>query len=135
MMFSAHVVLGGGDEALDALDVPAAVVLQDCPGAAGADVGAGVGLGEHHRGAPVAVDHVPGDLLVALGAVAVEDGREAGAGGVEVDRRVGAEHELGDRPLEAGGYRLPAELRGDLEPEPLGVHVALVRRREVRAAS
>ena len=47
-----EVVLGAGDEALDALDVPRAVGLRDRLGAAGADVGARVGLGQHHRGAP-----------------------------------------------------------------------------------
>ena len=44
-----------GDEALDAVDVPGAVGLLDGLGAAGADVGAGVGLGEHHGGAPAAL--------------------------------------------------------------------------------
>ncbi len=39
--------------------------------AAGADVGAGVRLGEHHGGAPLAVDDELGDRLVALVAVAV----------------------------------------------------------------
>ena len=34
-------------------------------GAAGADVGAGVGLGEHHRGAPLAVDDVAGRSAVS----------------------------------------------------------------------
>ena len=55
-------------------------------GAAGADVGAGVGLGEHHGGAPAAVDDVLGDLLVALVAVAVDDARERRAGAVHPDR-------------------------------------------------
>ena len=53
-----HVVLGRGDEPLDALDVPGAVALLGGLGAAGADVGAGVRLGEHHRGAPLLLDHV-----------------------------------------------------------------------------
>ena len=52
-----QVVLAGGDEALHAVDVPGAVRLRDGLGAAGADVGAGVGLGEHHRRAPAALDH------------------------------------------------------------------------------
>ena len=41
-------------------------------GAAGAHVGPGVGLGEHHRGDPALVDDQLGDLLVALVAVAVD---------------------------------------------------------------
>ena len=66
-------MLGAGDEALDALDVPGAVGLLGGLGAAGADVGAGVGLGEHHGRAPLAVDHPLGDLLLLLGAQPVED--------------------------------------------------------------
>ena len=42
----------GGDEALHAVDVPGAVLLLDGLGAAGADVGTGVGLGEHHGRGP-----------------------------------------------------------------------------------
>ena len=44
-----------GDEALHTVDVPGAVVLLDGLGPAGADVGTGVGLGEHHGGAPAAL--------------------------------------------------------------------------------
>ncbi len=73
-----HVVLARGDEALDTLDVPGAVLVREGLGAAGADVGTRVGLGQHHRGAPLAVDHVLRDLLVALGAVLEHDAREGG---------------------------------------------------------
>ena len=56
------VVLGRRDEPLNALDVPHIAVdvggLRD----ARADVGAGVGFGEHHRGAPVPFDHRPGRI-------------------------------------------------------------------------
>jgi hypothetical protein len=122
-----HVVLGRGDEALDALDVPRAVLVGEGLGAAGADVGAGIGLGEHHRGAPLAVDHVLGDLLVAVGAVLEHDAGEAGAGGVHPHRCVGAQDELGARPDERGGAALAAHLLGDLDAPPLGVHPGLVR--------
>ena len=47
--------VGGGDEPFDAVDVPGAVVLLDRFGPAGADVRAGVRLGEHHGGAPTAL--------------------------------------------------------------------------------
>ena len=66
-----------GDEALHAVDVPGAVVLLDGLGAAGADVGAGVGLGEHHGGAPAALGGDAGPLLLLLGAEVVEDVGEA----------------------------------------------------------
>ena len=46
-----------GDEPLDAVEVPGAVGLLDRLGAAGADVRSGVGFGEHHGGAPIALDH------------------------------------------------------------------------------
>ena len=95
-------------------------------GAAGADVGAGVRLGEHHRGAPLAVDDVLGDLLVALVAVAVHDARERRAGAVHPDRGVGAEHQLADRPVQARGGGGAAELGQRAEAPVLGVHPGLV---------
>ena len=68
----------GGDEALDAVDVPGAVVLLDGLGAAGADVRTGVRLGEHHGRAPAALGGQHGPLLLLLGAEVVEDLGEAG---------------------------------------------------------
>ena len=65
------------------------------------DVGAGVGLGEDHRGHPAVVDDVLGDLLVPLVAVAVDDAGERRAGAVHPDGGVGAEHHLADGPAEA----------------------------------
>ena len=101
----AQVALARGDEALHAGDVPGAVVVGGGPGAAGAHVGAGVGLGEHHGGVPALVDDVLGDLLVALVAVAVHDSGEHRAGAVHPDGRVGAEHQLAERPADARGSR------------------------------
>ena len=127
----AEVALGRGDEALDALDVPGAVVVRGGLGAAGAHVGAGVGLGEHHRGDPALVDDELGDLLVPLVAVAVEHAREHRAGAVHPDGGVGAEHHLADRPVEAGRGRRAAELGHGAEAPVLGVHpgaVALLER-------
>src|SRR5450756_3247254 len=76
------VPLRRGDEALHALDVPAAVGLLERPGAAGADVGAGVWLGEDHRRAPPPVDHQLSQLLLLWRAQPVDDGAEPGAGHV-----------------------------------------------------
>ena len=66
------------------------------------------------------------DPLVPLVAVAVDDVREAGSGGVHPDRGVGAEHQLAEGPHEARGGRLAAELLEDLQAPPLGVHPRLV---------
>src|SRR4029079_262236 len=106
----AEVALAGGDEALHAGDVPGAVVVGRGLGAAGAHVGAGVGLGEHHGGVPALVDDVLGDLLVALVAVAVHDTGEHRAGAVHPDRWVGAEDQLAEGPAHAGRRRGAAEL-------------------------
>ena len=54
-----------------------AVFLADGLRAARADVGARIGLGEHHRGAPAPLDHELGPALLLGGAVAVHDGGEA----------------------------------------------------------
>ena len=50
---------------LTPLEVPGAVGLLHGLGAPGADVGPGVGLGEHHGGAPVPVDHDAGPAAAA----------------------------------------------------------------------
>src|SRR5690606_32274794 len=52
-----HVVGGGGDEALHAGDVPGTVGVRGRLRATGAHIGAGVGLGEHHGAAPLALHH------------------------------------------------------------------------------
>ena len=116
-----QVVLGAGDESLDALEVPGAVGLRDRLGPAGPDVGAGVGLGQHHRHAPAAVDHELGQPLLVGGAVAVEDARGRDAGHVHVQGRVGAEHLLGHRPDQAARRGLAAELGQRVETPELGV--------------
>ena len=121
-----QVALGRGDEALDALDVPGAVVVRGGLGAAGADVGAGVRLGQHHRGVPPTVDDVLGDLLVPLVAVAVHDAGERRAGAVHPDRRVRAEHQLADRPVQARGGGGAAEVGQGAETPVLRVHPRLV---------
>ena len=101
-----QVVLARGDEALDALDVPRAVGLRDRPGAAGADVGAGVGLGEHHRRAPAACRRRARPTSSARSVPSMcRVVREGRAGGVHPDRGVGAEHQLGDGPPQGARRR------------------------------
>ena len=117
-----QVVLGAGDEALDALDVPGAVRLLDGPGPARADVRAGVGLGEHHGVAPPAGHGVLGDAPLLRGAELPQRPGERADVPVHPDRRVGPEDQLGDgpdqRPRDAGA----AQLGRELQAEPLGVH-------------
>ena len=68
-----HVLLAVGDEPLDALDVPGAVGLLDRLGPAGAHVGAGVRLGQHHGRAPPALDRELGEALLLGGAERPQD--------------------------------------------------------------
>ena len=122
-----QVVLAGGDEALDALEVPGPVRLRDRLGPPGADVGAGVRLGQHHRRVPPRSIMMLGDPLVPLGAVRPEHGGELRSGAVEADRRVGAEVELADRPLHRVRGHLPAELGRQLQGPGARVHQRLER--------
>src|SRR5690606_35069233 len=119
-----HVVGGGGDEALHAGDVPGTVGVRGRLRATGAHIGAGVGLGEHHGAAPLALDHDLGDALVALDAVGVvvDDAGERGACRIHPDGGVGAEHHLRDGPVDGGGRRGAAEFLADLEAPVFGVH-------------
>jgi hypothetical protein len=110
-----------GDEALHAVDVPGAVVLLDGLGAAGADVRARVGLGEHHGGAPAALGGHHGPLLLLFGAQVVEDVGESGTAGVHPDGRVGAEDVLVQRPHQRLGRRGAAEGLVKADPVPAGL--------------
>ena len=118
--------LGAGDEPLHAADVPAAVGLLQGLGAAGAHVGSGVRLGQHHRGAPPPVHGVLGEPLLLVGADLVEHLGEGEAGGVHVDGGVRAQHQLGQRPAQRRRDDGAAELGGDVQPPPLRVDVGLV---------
>jgi len=122
-----HVRLGRGDEALDARDVPRAVVVLRGLGAAGAHVRTGVGLGQHHRAVPAAVDDVLRELLLLLGAHEVQQRRERVARGEHVDGRVGAADEFGERPAHGRRHLHAVELDGGVEHAPAGVDVRLVR--------
>ena len=121
-----HVVLGAGDEPLDALDVPGAVGLADRLGAARSHIGAGVRLGQHHGRGPPALDRLLGEPLLLRRAQPPQEVRENGAAGVHPDRRVGAQDQFRHRPAERPGSAVAAELGRELEPEPLGVHERLV---------
>jgi hypothetical protein len=118
--------LGAGDEALHAGDVPGAVVVERGLRAAGTHVGAGVRLGQHHGGAPLALDHELGDLLVAVGAVVVDDRAEERSGAVHPDRRVRAEDQLSGRPDERRRGHGAADLSGDAEAPEAGFHPGVV---------
>lgn len=114
-----------GDEALDALDVPGAVVLLDCLGASGTDVGAGVGLGEDHGGAPSAFDDGGCPLLLLFGAVVEQHVREGGSGLVHVCCRLCAQDQLTDGPHDGAGTGTPSDLFAQSHAVPLASHRAL----------
>ena len=113
-----HVLVTGGDEALHAVDVPGAVGLLDGLGAAGADVGTGVGLGEDHGGAPAALGADGGPLLLLVGGLIEEDVGKAGTGCVHVERRVGAEDHFTEGPEQGarGGQAVEFFVQSDLVP-------------------
>jgi hypothetical protein len=96
-----RIVRGPRDEAFRPRQVPRAVVGEGRTGAPQSHVGAGVGLGEHHRHGPVALKDELGQALLILGAVAVQHGDD---GGDELaahrDCRVGAEDEFRCRPTQ-----------------------------------
>src|ERR1700731_3283676 len=102
-------------------EVRGPVVLLDGLGAARADVGARVGLGQHHRGAPAALcgEHSP--LLLLLGAEVVEDVRESGAAAVHPHRGVGTKDVLLQSPQQRLGHRHAAALFFEADPVPAAV--------------
>ena len=120
-----------GDEPLDAVDVPGAIGLLHGLGTACADVRTGVGFGEHHGGAPVALDGEGGPVLLLVVADPVQDSREHRAREVHERRRVGAEDELVDRPGDhvRRGHAADLLLETDAEPFAVvpGVHRLLER--------
>ena len=117
-----QVVLGAGDEALDPLDVPGPVRLLDGPGPAGPDVGAGVGLGQHHGGAPLALDGLLSEPLLVRRAEVPQHAGHRVTARVHPDGRVGAEDQLGHGPVQRPGRLGPAQFGGQRQPVPLGVH-------------
>ena len=122
-----HVVFAGSDEPLGSLDVPRSVAVVERLRATRADVGASIGLGEHHRGTPSFVDHQPSEILLGVGTHGVNDGGETGAGHVEESSGVGAEHEFTRGPPKGWGCAAATEVLGEVEPPPLGVHESAER--------
>ena len=110
-----------GDESLDAVDVPGAVVLLDGLGAACADVGAGVRLGEHHGRGPTALGGQNRPLLLLLGAEVVQNLGHTRAHRVHIRGWVGAEHMLDQGPLQRPGHRHAAELLVEADLVPAAV--------------
>jgi hypothetical protein len=131
-VFEQVVRVGRGDESLHTVDVPGAVGLLGGLGAAGAHVRAGVGLGQHHGGAPAALGSEDGPLLLLIGAVVVEDFAHARAHGVHVGGRVGAEDVLDERPLQRAGHRHAAELLFEADLVPAAVEQSAHRLLEGR---
>ena len=131
-----EVLLAVGDEDLLARDAPGAVVGRHGLGGEGADVGAGLRLGEVHGAGPLARDHAAQvDLVLLLAAVVLEhvDGA-LGEQRAHRERHVGGGEELlhgdGQQPREPAaavglgeGHGAPAGL------VVLGVGVLPPRRR------
>ncbi len=122
------VLLAGGDEPLHPLEVVDAVLLVDGDGLRrpGADVGAGIGLGEHHRPAPLALDHRLGPPLDLLRRPdEPDDRRHEDPRDVEEQRRVRPdEHLLGCPPHEPGSAEAP-QLLWRAEEVPVAVEVCV----------
>ena len=122
-----------GDEPLHALDQVLVALDVDRLGGAGADVAAGVGLGQDHRAAPVAVEDVAQVArLLILGAELIDHLRVEVAEQVEGERGVGAAQELERRPRHGRRRAVAAQVLGQLELVPAVAVVRLERRGEAR---
>ena len=94
-----EVVVAGGDEDLLTGDQVGAVVLLDRLGLGGADVGAGLGLGQAHGAGPLAADQLRAvEVLLVVGSEVVDHhARAAGQHDGQAERDVGPGEELGHR--------------------------------------
>ena len=117
----AQIVLGGGDEPLHTLQMPRAIRLLDRLGPARADIGSGVGLGEHHRRRPAIVDHDLGPAPLLSGAVQVHHMGHAGPAHVDERRRVRPQHQLRDSPAQGGRRAVATQIGGQIDAVPLTV--------------
>jgi hypothetical protein len=107
-----EVVVAGGDEDLGAFDLVSAVGLLDRPGRRGADVGAGLRLGEAHRAGPLSGEHSHG-VVVDLARLAEVRDHFSGADGearVHRERRVGAGEQFFGRDTDGKRRARAAEL-------------------------
>ncbi len=95
-------------------------------GPAGADVGARVGLGEHHRRVPGVVDNVLGELLLVISAHVPQQFCEGERRAIHVDGGVGAAHHFGHSPAQRWGHDHAAKLDGGVEAAPFAVEVGAV---------
>ena len=127
-----HVVLGTGDEPLDALEVPGPVGLLSRLRPAGADVGSGVRLGQRHRRRPLALDGALSEPLLGRRAHPPEGVGEGGTTRIHPDGRVGTEDQLGYGPRDGPRRKGPAKLRRQLKAVPLSVKERPVGLREGR---
>ncbi len=110
-----------GDEPLDAVDVPGAVAGLDGLRASRADIGSGVGFGEHHGGGPVSLDAQLRPVSLLFVPDVVQDVRHDRAGHIEEDRRVGTQWQFVDRPRDHRRRRHAADPFVEPDPEPLAL--------------
>src|SRR5690606_21445322 len=117
-----EVVIAIGDEALGARQLVEVALDLLGPRATGADVAAGVGLGQHHGAAPVPLDDVLDEqALLLVAAELVDDARHEAAELVERGRWIGAAHHFERRPTDRRRAAEAADALGQLEAMPVSV--------------
>ena len=112
------VVFAPGDEALHPLQVPQVTPDMNGAGGPGADVGAGVGLGEQHAPRPAPLHHQCGDPTLLRSSLVVEQPGEKRSRGIEDGGGVGAEQELLGGPEHGPGDPVAAKFLGEPEAVP-----------------
>ena len=112
---------------LTPLDRPGAVVVLGRLGAAGADVGPGIRLGQHHRAVPALLDDPVRELLLLVVAEDVEELGEAVGRREHRDGRVGPEQHLVDGPAQARGSDGATELGVEVDAPEAAVAVGVER--------
>jgi hypothetical protein len=90
--------VAAGDEPLDALDVPGAVVLRDCLCSACAYIGSGVWFGEHHRSGPSALESFFGPVFLLFVSDGVEHARHHRPHVEKARGAVRSDEQFADRP-------------------------------------
>ena len=121
--------LAAGDKALGAFEVP--LIARDVLGfgAACADIAARAFLGQHHRAAPLLLQHVRQKAALLLSrAEAVDDARHKDQRQVKARRRVAAREQLVVGPDQRRRRRHAAQVLGHLQHVPVVVQKHLHRR-------